>query len=71
MYRDMPLAFGCPFFRWEDVKGKEIPRLICDGAAITFKSASVRKGFVYTHCADATGWEKCPFAKILFEEWEE
>lgn len=68
--KQLPMIYGCPFFRGE-FKGKSgIKGVKCRGGTLRFASAEERRCFVYPFCADAKSWAECSIAKNLVRSYE-
>lgn len=69
----MPLAFQCPYFHREGKKRENYP-VWCEGGRINFPSIDARNEHVKRYCACVPGcypgWERCPLAVMLTNEYE-
>jgi len=61
----MARTMMCPFFSYFRAE-----KLHCEAAQIQLPSQIAWDGFVKKYCASLNGWQACPLAKALQEEYE-
>jgi len=61
----MTRTMMCPFFSYFRSE-----KLHCEAAQIRLPSQMAWDDFVQKYCASLNGWESCPIAKALQEEYE-
>lgn len=63
------ITWECPYFSWDEKRGKKIC-VHCEGGRIDLADKISTKEYTNSYCANNPGWKKCTVAQMLTKQYE-